>query len=346
MAWGDVVEPRTLRECRIVLGQSQAAFAAMLGVSPESYRTWDAGRRATPPHVMARARALATHRDEHALLPLPRPSAAGLAHGVHGRRARRGYSGVGLYSKLQPIRVDTSLGVPRFDREGRFMAGHFQTARGRFVVVNGYFPKGSGPDRDNSRVGYKLDFSRTVFARAQALRRRGPVLVIGDYNTAHHLIDLARPQANVTHSGFLPEERAELDRWIDAGWVDAFRALHPEEPGQYTWWRQWGGARERNIGWRIDHVFASPAAMRHIHEALTPLSRQRARRRRSDRRTNKQSRDCAVSTTCVRALRDRRRTSRPRVALGTHRGRSSAIRRRPGAKDSTPSAPATPTSSG
>ena len=87
---------------------------------------------------------------------------------------RRGYSGVGLYSKLQPVRVDTSLGVPRFDREGRFMAGHFQTARGRFVVVNSYFPKGSGPDRDNSRVGYKLDFSRTVFARAQALRRPGP----------------------------------------------------------------------------------------------------------------------------------------------------------------------------
>ena len=103
-----------------------------------------------------------------------------------GRRAPG--RGVGLYSKLQPVRVDTSLGVPRFDREGRFMAGHFQTARGRFVVVNSYFPKGSGPDRDNSRVGYKLDFSRTVFARAQALRRRGPVLVIGDYNTAHRAI--------------------------------------------------------------------------------------------------------------------------------------------------------------
>ena len=80
--------------------------------------------------------------------------------------------------------------------------------------------------------------------------------------------DLARPQANVTHSGFLPEERAELDRWIDAGWVDAFRALHPKAPDQYTWWRQWGGARERNIGWRIDYVFASPAAMRRIHEAF------------------------------------------------------------------------------
>ena len=151
------------------------------------------------------------------------------------------------------------------------MAGHFQTARGRFVVVNGYFPKGSGPARDNSRVGYKLDFSRTVFARAQALRRRGPVLVIGDYNTAHHAIDLARPQSNITHSRFLPEERAQLDHWLDAGWVDAFRALHPEAPDQYTWWRQWGGARERNVGWRIDYVFASPAAMRRIHETFMSL---------------------------------------------------------------------------
>ena len=84
---------------------------------------------------------------------------------------RRGYSGVGIYSKLQPVRVETYLGVPRFDREARFMAAHFQTARRRFVVVNGYFPKGSGPDRDNSRVGYKLDFSRTVFARVQELPR-------------------------------------------------------------------------------------------------------------------------------------------------------------------------------
>ena len=87
---------------------------------------------------------------------------------------RRGYSGVGLYSKLQPVRVETSLGVPQFDREGRFMAGHFQTARGRFVVVNGYFPKGSGPDRDNSRVGYKLDFSRDGLRPSASAAASGP----------------------------------------------------------------------------------------------------------------------------------------------------------------------------
>ena len=85
MAWCDVVEPRTLRECRIALGQSQAAFAAMLGASPESYRTWDAGRRATPPKILARARALATHRDDHALLPLP---VLALLIGVHVKTLR------------------------------------------------------------------------------------------------------------------------------------------------------------------------------------------------------------------------------------------------------------------
>ena len=167
-----------------------------------------------------------------------------------------------------PFGWTTSLGVPRFDREGRFMGAHFQTARGRFVVVNGYFPKGSGPAQDKQPGRLQARLLSDGLRRAQALRRRGPVLVIGDYNTAHRAIDLARPQANVTHSGFLPEERAELDRWIDAGWVDAFRALHPEAPDQYTWWRQWGGARARNVGWRIDYVLASPAAMRHIHEAF------------------------------------------------------------------------------
>ena len=83
MAWCDVVEPCTLRDCRIALGKSQAGFAAMLGASPESYRTWDAGRRATPSQVMARAKALATHRDDHALLPLP---VLALLIGVHVKR--------------------------------------------------------------------------------------------------------------------------------------------------------------------------------------------------------------------------------------------------------------------
>ena len=150
---------------------------------------------------------------------------------------------------------------------------------GRFAVVNAYFPKGSGKDRDNSRVPYKLDFYGAVFERVQRLRRRCPVLVIGDFNTAHREIDLARPRDNVRNSGFLPEERAELDRWLAAGWVDSFRALHADEAGHYTWWSQRGGARQRNVGWRIDYVLASPAAdearARRLHlarrDGLRPL---------------------------------------------------------------------------
>ena len=177
---------------------------------------------------------------------------------------RPGYSGVGLFSREPPRRIDTTLGEPRFDCEGRLQIARFH----RLVVVNAYFPKGSGKDRDNSRVPFKLDFYRAVFERIQKLRRRSPVLVVGDYNTAHREIDLARPKGNAKSSGFLPEERAEVDRWVDAGWVDAFRALHPDEAGHYTWWRQWGGAREKNIGWRIDYVMASPAAMKRIRKAF------------------------------------------------------------------------------
>ena len=178
---------------------------------------------------------------------------------------RRGYSGVGLFAKRAPDKVETSLGEVRFDVEGRIQLAHF----GRLVVANGYFPKGSGKERDNSRVGYKLDFYAALFERVQKLRRGGKrVLVMGDFNTAHDELDLARPKDNKKNSGFLPEERAELDRWVDAGWVDTFRARHPGEDGHYSWWKQWGGARENNIGWRIDYVFASPSAMKFVERAF------------------------------------------------------------------------------
>jgi len=96
----------------------------------------------------------------------------------------------------------------------------------------------------------------------------GRVLVVGDYNTAHRESDLARPKANVRNSGFLPEGRAEFDRWLEAGWVDTFRALHPDEPDHYSWWAQRGGARARNVGWRIDYARASPEAMERVRGAF------------------------------------------------------------------------------
>ena len=177
---------------------------------------------------------------------------------------RKGYSGVAVFSRQPPQRVETSLGVEEYDREGRFLIAHF----GRMAIASVYFPKGSGTQRDNSRVPYKLGFYARVFERIEQLRRRGPVFVLGDYNTAHEEIDLARPKTNNKTSGFLPEERAELSRWLDSGWVDTFRKRHPREPGHYTWWRQWGGARENNVGWRIDYVLASPSANRLVTNAF------------------------------------------------------------------------------
>jgi len=177
---------------------------------------------------------------------------------------RKGYSGVGLYSRKPPSQVETRLGEERFDIEGRVQLATF----GRLVVVNAYFPKGSGKDRDNSRVPYKLDFTRALFERVERLRRGGKrVLVMGDFNTAHTEIDLARPKGNTKNSGFLPEERAEIDRLLEAGWVDTFRAF--ESGGEhYSWWSQRFGMRARNVGWRIDMVLASPAAMRFVRGAF------------------------------------------------------------------------------
>ena len=185
-------------------------------------------------------------------------------HAVFSPAERKGYSGVALYSRMPPERVVTRLGVGEYDVEGRLAIARF----GRLAIASVYFPKGSGANRDNSRVAYKLGFYRTLFDTLQKLRRRGPVFVLGDYNTAHTEIDLARPQSNKRTSGFLPEERAELSRWMEAGWSDTFRREHPGEAGHYTWWRQWGNARADNVGWRIDYVLASPAAQRRVARAF------------------------------------------------------------------------------
>ena len=176
---------------------------------------------------------------------------------------RPGYSGVGLYSRRPPDRVETSLDDPRFDAEGRVQLAYF----GRLVVANVYFPNGNGQQRDNGRVAYKLDFYRHLFTRLEALRTAGHrVLVLGDFNTAHAERDLARPRQNLRTSGFLPEERAELSRWIAAGYVDTFRMFN-SDAGHYSWWSQRSGARERNIGWRIDYVLACPAAALFVRDA-------------------------------------------------------------------------------
>ncbi|MCA9687313.1 MAG: exodeoxyribonuclease III [Myxococcales bacterium] len=185
-------------------------------------------------------------------------------HAHFSSAEQAGYSGVGMLSRVEPDEVRTELGEPCFDREARVQLARF----GRLRVANIYFPNGNGTDRDNSRVPYKLDFYRAVFDVVQRRRRAGyRVLVMGDFNTAHQEIDLARPRENKKNSGFLPEEREELDRWLQAGWIDTFRRQQPE-PGHYSWWSQRGGARERNVGWRIDYVLASPNVEPFLRDAF------------------------------------------------------------------------------
>ncbi len=216
---------------------------------------------------LRRARADVVGVQEVRALPDDLPPGLRAPRGWHvdfSPAERLGYSGVALFSRTKPDAVAHELGVRRFDAEGRLQIARF----GRLVVANAYFPKGSGTARDNSRVPFKLAFYRALFERVERLRRGGyRVVVMGDFNTAHREIDLARPRDNTKNSGFLPAERAEVERWIRAGWVDAFRAFEPGG-GHYTWWSQRFGVRARNVGWRIDYVLASPAAMRFVRGAF------------------------------------------------------------------------------
>ncbi|MFT4702369.1 MAG: exodeoxyribonuclease-3 [Bradymonadia bacterium] len=177
---------------------------------------------------------------------------------------KKGYSGVALYSRAPIDQHTAGLGEERFDSEGRL-----QTAQiGEWCVVNGYFPNGSGKNRDLSRIPYKLDFYDAVRSAVEAKRAAGDkVVVVGDWNTAHRAIDLARPQDNQKTSGFRPEERASFDTWFDEGWRDTFRARHPQREGAYSWWSNRVGVRERNVGWRIDYIVAAPSAFALLDDA-------------------------------------------------------------------------------
>jgi exodeoxyribonuclease-3 len=174
--------------------------------------------------------------------------------------ARKGYSGVGLFARREPDDLHEGLGISEFDQEGRTLIARW----GRLVVISTYVPNGSGQQRDNSRVPYKLAYDEALRERADRSRRAGQrVVVLGDFNTAHRPIDLARPRENQGTSGFLPEERAALDGWFERGWIDSFREFEPG-PGHYSWWAQRGGARERNVGWRIDYALVSPNLRPHL----------------------------------------------------------------------------------
>lgn len=168
----------------------------------------------------------------------------------HGAEAKKGYSGVGVYTKEEPRNVEKSIGVRRFDAEGRFLRLDYSD----FTLMNVYFPNGK---KNAERLQFKMDFYDTFLAYAEELRRVQPRLIfVGDVNTAHREMDLARPKESSTVSGFLPIEREWIDKAISLGYVDTFRHFHPDEI-QYSWWDLKSRARARNVGWRIDYVFVT-----------------------------------------------------------------------------------------
>jgi exodeoxyribonuclease-3 len=174
---------------------------------------------------------------------------------------RPGYSGTAVYSKVEPESVETAIGVEEFDREGRVVVAHFES----FSLVNVYVPNGKS---DLSRVSFKLACCDALLEYAEALRRGGRgVVLCGDFNTAHRPIDLAHPKENEGNTGFLPEERAWLDKFTGAGYADTFRHFHPEQAGAYTWWDLRTGARPRNVGWRLDYFFATPDLLPRLRSA-------------------------------------------------------------------------------
>ncbi len=177
---------------------------------------------------------------------------------------KKGYSGVALFSskKNPEPKVTIGLGIEEFDREGRTIIAEYDD----FILFNGYFPNGQ---RDHGRVPYKLSYSREVVKQALALKKKKkkPVIICGDINTAHQEIDLANPKTNKKTTGFLPNEREWVSDCLEQGFNDVFRVHHPEETGHYTWWTYRGDCRDRNIGWRIDYFLVTDELLKQVKKS-------------------------------------------------------------------------------
>lgn len=187
--------------------------------------------------------------------------AAGLTGHFHYAE-KKGYSGVGLYTRAEPSDVVTGMGVPEFDAEGRWIEKRFDTPSRRLSLISCYFPSGSsGEERQQA----KFRFLDVMAPHLLALRQQREFILVGDVNIAHREADLKNWKGNLKNSGFLPEERAWMTRLLgtasgEGGLVDVYRALHPDTTDAcYTWWSNRGQAYAKNVGWRIDYQLATPA---------------------------------------------------------------------------------------
>ena len=179
---------------------------------------------------------------------------------------KKGYSGVALYSRHEPSDVIVGLGEPEFDAEGRYVELRFDTLGQKRSLISCYFPSGSSSEE---RQQAKFRFLELIYPYLASMNAERDYVLCGDVNIAHREIDLKNWKGNLKNSGFLPEERAWMSKLLgEAGLVDVYRQLHPEEgEGAYTWWSNRGQARANNVGWRIDYQLASPALAEHARRA-------------------------------------------------------------------------------
>ena len=202
-------------------------------------------------------------------LPDQLPAELSTPNGYHAHfhfpTQKKGYSGVAIYSKDKPLKVSRDMGIRQFDQEGRLIMAEYKDLAddgAGFTLINCYFPNGGGPPE---RLRYKLDFYDYFLEFINKLHKKHPnIIFCGDLNVAHETIDLARPKENETHVGFLPIERAWMDKLISKNWIDIFRHFYPDRTEAYTYWDMKTFARERNVGWRIDYFFTSSEMLKRV----------------------------------------------------------------------------------
>jgi exodeoxyribonuclease III len=166
-------------------------------------------------------------------------------------KTKKGYSGVAIYTKIKPEKIKYGMGIKKLDQEGRLLTLHFKN----FTLITGYFPNGGASPE---RLKYKLEFYNAFLKYIEKIKKAGhKIIFCGDINTAHTAIDLARPKANENHTGFLPIERAWIDKVIYHKYIDTFRYLNPNKKDAYSYWDIKTKARDRNVGWRLDYFFIS-----------------------------------------------------------------------------------------
>ncbi len=179
---------------------------------------------------------------------------------------KKGYSGTAIFTKQKPLSISYGIGIDVHDKEGRVICAEYD----EFYLVTVYTPNSQ---RELARIGYRMDWEDAFRSYLNDLEKSKQVVVCGDMNVAHNEIDIARPAGNKTtetkpgNAGFTDRERSKFTQLLESGFIDTFRYFHPDEKDRYTWWTYMFGARQKNVGWRIDYFLVSESLKDKLKDA-------------------------------------------------------------------------------